>query len=61
MPPMPPPGGIAGPPAFFFGSSATIASVVIKRLATEAAFWIVVRDRAEWLAALAFATYWYTL
>ena len=24
------------------------------------AFWIVVRDRAEWLAALAFATYWYT-
>ena len=24
------------------------------------AFWIVVRDRAEWIAALAFATYWYT-
>ena len=24
------------------------------------AFWIVVRDRLEWLAALAFATYWYT-
>lgn len=24
------------------------------------AFWIVVRDRIEWLAALAFATYWYT-
>ena len=24
------------------------------------AFWIVVRDRAEWLAALAFATCWYT-
>ena len=24
------------------------------------AFWIVVKDRAEWLAALAFATYWYT-
>ena len=24
------------------------------------AFWIVVRDRAEWLAALAFATFWYT-
>ena len=23
-------------------------------------FWIVVKDRAEWLAALAFATYWYT-
>ena len=43
MPPIPPPGGIAGPPAFFFGSSATIASVVIKRLATEAAFWIAVR------------------
>lgn len=26
----------------------------------RAAFWIVVKDRAEWLAALAFATYWYT-
>lgn len=24
------------------------------------AFWIVVRDRVEWLAALGFATYWYT-
>jgi hypothetical protein len=24
------------------------------------AFWIVVRDRAEWVVALAFATYWYT-
>ena len=24
------------------------------------AFWIVVRDRVEWLAAFAFATYWYT-
>lgn len=24
------------------------------------AFWIVARDRLEWLAALAFATYWYT-
>ena len=24
------------------------------------AFWIVTRDRLEWLAALAFATYWYT-
>lgn len=24
------------------------------------AFWIVVRDRVEWVAALAFATYWYT-
>ena len=24
------------------------------------AFWIVVRDRFEWIAALAFATYWYT-
>lgn len=24
------------------------------------AFWIVVRDRAEWAVALAFATYWYT-
>lgn len=23
-------------------------------------FWIVARDRLEWLAALAFATYWYT-
>lgn len=24
------------------------------------AFWIVVRDRAEWAVILAFATYWYT-
>lgn len=24
------------------------------------AFWIVARDRVEWLFALAFATYWYT-
>lgn len=24
------------------------------------AFWIVARDRIEWIAALAFATYWYT-
>lgn len=24
------------------------------------AFWIVVKDRVEWLAALGFATYWYT-
>lgn len=24
------------------------------------AFWIVVRDRVEWLFALGFATYWYT-
>ena len=23
-------------------------------------YWIVVRDRAEWVAALAFATYWFT-
>lgn len=23
-------------------------------------FWIVVRDRAEWVAALVFATFWYT-
>ena len=43
MPPMPPPGGMAGPPAFFFGTSATMASVVIKRAATEAAFWIAMR------------------
>ena len=28
------------PPAFFFGTSATMASVVISRAATEAAFWI---------------------
>ena len=31
----PPPGGIAGM-SFFFGSSATIASVVMRRPATEA-------------------------
>lgn len=24
------------------------------------AHWILIRDRAEWLVALAFATYWYT-
>ena len=36
MPPMPPP-GIAGAGASFFGASATMASVVIRRPATEAA------------------------
>src|SRR5712691_11965641 len=36
MPPMPPPPGIAGA-AFFFGTSATIASVVMRRPATDAA------------------------
>src|ERR1700747_3285716 len=43
MPPMPPPP--AGMPlaAFFFGSSATMASVVIRSAATEAAFWIATR------------------
>jgi hypothetical protein len=44
MPPMPPPGMPPGaPPAFFFGSSAIIASVVIRSEATEAAFWIAAR------------------
>jgi hypothetical protein len=44
MPPMPPPGGIRVPaPVFFFGSSATMASVVIRCAATEAAFWIAAR------------------
>ena len=44
MPPMPPPGGMPAPaPWFFFGTSATMASVVIKRAATEAAFWIAAR------------------
>ena len=37
MPPMPPPGGIAGG-VLFSGFSATIASVVTSRPATEAAF-----------------------
>ena len=38
MPPMPPPPGIAGaPPPSFFGSSATMASVVTRRPATDAA------------------------
>lgn len=38
MPPMPPPMPPPGmPPASFFGSSATIASVVMSRAATEAA------------------------
>src|ERR1700739_582584 len=35
---MPPPPGIAGAGLCFFGTSATIASVVISRPATEAAF-----------------------
>src|SRR5205823_14592351 len=45
MPPMPPPGGMppAPAPAFFFGNSATMASVVIRSAATEAAFWIATR------------------
>lgn len=30
------------------------------RAGDSIAFWIVVRDRVEWLAALAFATFWYT-
>jgi hypothetical protein len=38
-------GGVAGPAAGFFGSSATIASVVIRSAATEATFWIAVRGR----------------
>ncbi len=39
MPPMPPMSGIAGapPPASLFGASATMASVVIRREATDAA------------------------
>jgi len=44
MPPMPPPGGMAGPAAAFFGSSAIMASVVIRSVATEAAR----RDRHGW-------------
>jgi hypothetical protein len=36
---MPPPGGVAGLPAACFGSSAIMASVVIRNAATEAAFW----------------------
>ena len=47
MPPIPPipppPGGMPAPPWFFFGTSATMASVVIRRAATEAAFWIATR------------------
>jgi len=37
IPPMPPPPGIAGAGDCFFGASATIASVVTSRPATEAA------------------------
>ncbi|MEY2961088.1 MAG: hypothetical protein RLZ60_918, partial [Pseudomonadota bacterium] len=37
MPPMPPMSGIAGAPPSFAGLSATIASVVISRPATDAA------------------------
>jgi len=37
MPPIPPPGGMAGAGVCFFGASATIASVVTSRPATEAA------------------------
>ena len=34
---------MAGIASFFFGISATMASVVIRRPATEAAFWMAVR------------------
>jgi hypothetical protein len=40
----PPPEGMPPPPAFFFGTSATMASVVISRPATDAAFWIAARS-----------------
>src|SRR5258708_5097789 len=41
---MPVPGGMPpAPPWFFLGTSATIASVVIRRAATEAAFWSATR------------------
>jgi hypothetical protein len=40
-------GGIAGPAAGFFGSSATMASVVIRSAATEAAFWIARTETAS--------------
>src|SRR5476649_962419 len=43
MPPIPPPPGIPPPWPFFCGTSATIASVVIKRPATDAAPWIAER------------------
>jgi hypothetical protein len=39
----PAPGGMPAPPAFFFGTSATMASVVIRSAATEDAFWIATR------------------
>jgi hypothetical protein len=42
------------PPAFFFGTSATMASVVIRRAATEAAFWIPTRTTLVIHAILAF-------
>ena len=43
MPPMPPPPGGMPAPVFFFGTSATIASVVIRSAAMDAAFWIATR------------------
>ena len=39
----PPPGGTPPAPVFFFGTSATMASVVIRSAATDAAFWIATR------------------
>jgi len=48
MPHIPrPPGGMAVPAAGFFWTSATMASVVIRSAATEAAFWIATRTNFE--------------
>ena len=40
--------------------SALLALVESMKAGDWMAFWIVARDRVEWLFALAFATFWYT-
>ena len=47
-------------PWFDLHSTTELALFEAMKAGDRMAFWIVVRDRLEWLAALAFATYWYT-
>ncbi len=47
-------------PWFDLHSTTELALFEAMKAGDRMAFWIVVRDRAEWCAALAFATYWYT-
>src|SRR6478736_1336021 len=58
IPPMPPPpGGIPAPPWFFFGTSATMASVVIRSAATDEAFCIAMRTTLVG-SMMPFAQFW---